>query len=101
LLIQSSQSNANIRVPHNIKWYDISLSQNWSLTNESHPINLSHNLNNLDYIKQYPDGTVKIDFSPRTKPNLHIKDIMQSSSSRLTKDKTPARHSFAGSTTTE
>jgi hypothetical protein len=102
LLIQSTQGNANIRVAHTTKWSDISLPQRWSLTNESfNPINVSHNLDNLDYIKQYLDGIVKIDFGHRSKPNLHIEEIIQTSSSRLTKGKTPTRHSFAGSTTTE
>jgi len=106
MLIQSSQSNANIRVPHTIKWTDVSLPQEWRLTNESFKLEIvSHNLDNLDYIKQYLDGTVKIDFGRRPKPkpksNLHIEEVPRSSSSRLPKDKTPARHSFAGSTTTE
>jgi hypothetical protein len=72
LLIQSNQGNANIRVPHIIKWIDVRLPQEWSLTNESHPGNLSHNLDSLDYIKQYLDGTVKIDFGYIPKPNIHI-----------------------------
>jgi len=33
MLIQSSQSNANIRVPHTVMWIDISLPQEWRLTN--------------------------------------------------------------------
>jgi len=87
LLIQSTRGNASIRVPHTIKWTDISLPQQWSLTNESFkPVNVSHNLDNLDYIKQYLDGTVKIDFGHRPKPNLHIEKVPRSSSSRLTKE---------------
>jgi len=86
---------------------------------------ISHNLDNLDYIQQYLDGTVKISFDRRfetnPKPNLLIEELPRSSSSRqeaprssssrlevprsrssrLPKDKIPARHSFAGSTTTE
>jgi len=101
-LIQSTRGNASIRVPHTIKWTDISLPQQWSLTNESFkPVNVSHNLDNLDYIKQYLDDTVKIDFGHRPKPNLHIEEVPRSSSSRLTKNKTPAKHSFADSTTME
>jgi hypothetical protein len=34
LLIQSSQNNANIRVPHTIKWSDISQPKDWLLTNQ-------------------------------------------------------------------
>jgi hypothetical protein len=106
MLIQSSQSNANIHVPHTIKWTDVSLPHEWRLTNESfkHEI-ISYNLENLYYIKQYLDGAVKIDFGRRPKPNpesnLRIEEIPRSSSSRLPKDKVPTGHSFAGSTTTE
>jgi len=116
MLIQSSQSNANIRVPHTVMWTDISLRQEWRLTNESFkPEIIRHNLDNLDYIKQYLDGTVKIDFGHRPKPNpksnLRIEEVPRSSSSklevprsssaRLAKNKIPTRHSLAGSTTTE
>jgi hypothetical protein len=117
MLIQSSQSNVNIRVPHTIKWSDVSFPQEWRLTNESFkPEIVSHNLDNLDYIKQYLDGTVKIAFGRRLKPNpksnlcieevtrsssSRLKQVLRSSSSRLPKDKVPARHSFAGSTTME
>jgi hypothetical protein len=101
LLIQSTQRNANIHVPQNIKWSDITLPGDWTLTNESHPVNISNNLDNLDFIKQYLDVTIKINLGPTTKSNLHIEDVTRSTSSRLTKGKTQARHSFAGSTTTE
>jgi hypothetical protein len=106
LLVQSTQGNANIRVPHTIKWTSICLPQEWKLTNESfNPVSVSHNLDNLDYIKQYLDGTIKIDLGhkpkPNPKPSIHIEEILWSSSSRQTKDKAPAKHSFAGSTTTE
>jgi hypothetical protein len=58
------------------------------------------------------DGTVKIDFLHKPKSNLHIEEVLRSSlsrleevpkssSSRLSKDKIPARHSFVGSTTME
>jgi len=86
------------------------------LTNESFkPDLVSHNLGDLDYIQQYLDGTVKISFDRGSqstpKSNLLIEEVARSSasrsevprsrSSRQPKDKTPARHSFAGSTITE
>jgi len=86
------------------------------LTNESFkPEIVRHNLDNLDYIQQYLDGTVNISFDhgseSKLKPNLLIEELPRSSSSRLEvprsrssrlhKDKVPARHSFAGSTSTE
>jgi hypothetical protein len=116
MLIQSSQSNANIHVPHTIKWTEVSLLQEWRLTNESlKPEIVNHNLDNLDYIQQYLDCIVKISFDRRSESNpkskLRIEEVARSStsrsevprssSSRLPKDKTSARHSFAGSTTTE
>jgi hypothetical protein len=126
MLIQSSQSNASIHVPQTIRWTDIELPQEWRLTNESFKLEIvRHNLDNLDYIQQYLDGTVKISFDrgseSKPKPNLLIEELPRSSSSRqqaprssssmlevprsrssrLPKDKIPARHSFAGSTTTE
>jgi hypothetical protein len=116
MLIQSSQSNTTIHVPQTIRWTDIELPQEWRLTNESFkPEIVRHNLDNLDYIQQYLDGTVKISFDhgseSKPKPNILIEEFPRSSSSRLEvaksrssrihKDKVPARHSFAGLTTTE
>jgi hypothetical protein len=116
MLIQSSQSNASIHVPRTINWTDIELPKEWSLTNESFkPELVRHNLGDLDYIQQYLDGTVKISFDRGSqstpKSNLLIEEVARSSasrsevprsrSSRQPKDKTPARHSFASSTSTE
>jgi hypothetical protein len=116
MLIQSSQSNASIHVPRTINWSDIELPKEWSLTNESFkPELIRHNLGDLDYIQQYLDGTVKISFDRDSqstpKSNLLIEEVARSSasrsevprsrSSRQPKDKTPARHLFAGSTSTE
>jgi hypothetical protein len=116
MLIQSSQSNASIHIPRTINWIDIELPKEWMVTNESFkPEIISHNLGDLDYIQQYLDGTVKISFErgPQStpKPNLIIEEVARSSasrsgvprsrSSRQPKDKTPARHLFAGSTSTE
>jgi hypothetical protein len=116
MLIQSSQSNANIHVPRTINWTDIELPKEWTITNESFkPEIISHNLGNLDYIQQYLDVPVKISFDrgsgSNLKSHLLIEEVERSrssrfeaprsSSSRPPKDKTPARHLFAGSTTTE
>jgi hypothetical protein len=116
MLIQSSQSNASIHVPRTINWTNIELPKEWSLTNESFkPELIRHNLGDLDYIQQYLDGTVKISFDRGSqstpKSNLLIEGVARSStsrsevprsrSSRQPKDKTPARYSFAGSTSTE
>jgi len=116
MLIQSSQSNASIHVPRTINWIDIELPKEWMLTNESFkPELIRHNLGDLDYIQQYLDGIVKISFDRGSqstpKSNLLIEEVARSSasrsevprsrSSRQPKDKTPARHSFAGSTSTE
>jgi hypothetical protein len=115
MLIQSSQSNANIHIPRTIKWTEVSLPKEWRLTNESfQPEIISHNLDNLDYIQQYLDGTIKISFDRlESNPKSHLlieeversrssrSEAPRSSSSRPPKEKTPARHSFAGSTITE
>ena len=72
---------------------------NWFLTNESHPTNIQNNLVNLDYIQHYLDGTEKKNFDhtqPRT--SLQIRDVTHSQSTTV---KDQARHSFAGSTSTE
>jgi len=55
------------------------------------------------YIYLYPlvSLTKNWYFRPTPPTNLRIEEVTRSSSSRLSKDKIPARHSFAGSTTTE
>ena len=62
LLIQSSQNNANITVPQTIRWSDVHLPAEWSLTNEYQPTNTQRNLSDLDSIRQYNDGTIRINF---------------------------------------
>ena len=47
LLIQSSQENANIRVPHTIRWSDIQLPYEWSLTSENQLVNIEHSMSDL------------------------------------------------------
>lgn len=36
--------------------------KDWFLTSESHPTNIQNDIVNLDYIQQYMDVTVKINF---------------------------------------
>ena len=40
LLIQSSTSNANVRIPKSIFWEDINLPDDWLLNNESYQDNI-------------------------------------------------------------
>jgi hypothetical protein len=48
MLIQSSQSNTNIRVPRTIKWTEVRLPKEWRLTNESFQVEIiSHNLDRI------------------------------------------------------
>ena len=91
LLIQSTHGNANIRVPHTIKWSDITLPTEWSLTYESQPVNIQNSLSDIECIQQDSNGTVKINFSnPIPKSNIRIQELAQSS-----------RHSFADSASLE
>ena len=62
LIIQSSQENANISVPHTIRWSDVHLSSEWSLTSENHSSNVQDSLADLDCIQQFNDDTVRINF---------------------------------------
>jgi hypothetical protein len=80
LLIQSSTHDANIQIPKMIRWDDINLPNEWLLENVSKPPRVINDSSSLDYIQQYLDGSVKINFS-----DLNIQ----------------RRNSFAGSSTTE
>ena len=62
LLIQSSTSNAHVKIPISILWKDINLPTNGLLDNESHQNKIQNDIVNLDYIQQYLDGIVKINF---------------------------------------
>lgn len=62
VLIQSHTSDAHIQVPQTIKWSEVTLPTDWTLVTESQPAPIQRSLNNLDYIQQYLDGTVKIRF---------------------------------------
>lgn len=96
LLIQSNQ-NANIIIPRTIKWSEISPPSDWSLTNESKPIDIQNNLVNLDNIQQYFDGTVKIHFNPpASKSSVQLHELSQS-----TRFKEPVRNSVSGSASTD
>ncbi|CAL8993762.1 unnamed protein product, partial [Prunus brigantina] len=99
LLIQSSKPEANIRVPHTIKWSDITLPAEWTLTIESHPTPVQHNLNNLDYVQQYFDGTVKISFGNQPPPKSTVQ-LHQLPTPGQSQRYIPARHSFAASSST-
>ncbi|XP_061993067.1 uncharacterized protein LOC133710928 [Rosa rugosa] len=98
LLIQSSQENANIRVPHTFRWSDVHLPSEWSLTSENQPINIQHNLSDLNCIQQYNDDIVRINFhNPRLSQHLRIHELGQSSRHSFT----ASRHYFVGSTSAE
>ena len=62
VLIQSSTSDANIQVPKTILWKDINLPSQWVLDNEIPQTPVINSIMNLDNIKQYLDGTVRISF---------------------------------------
>ena len=62
LLIQSSTSNTNVKIPKPILWKDINLPSDWLVDNESYQSKIQNNIVNVDYIQQYLDGTVKISF---------------------------------------
>ncbi|KAI5346219.1 hypothetical protein L3X38_014098 [Prunus dulcis] len=90
-LSQSHTSDAHIQVPHTIKWSEVALPKDWTLVTESQPAPIQRSLNNLDYIQQYLDGTVKIKFDnhPLRKSNVQLQQLP-----------TPGRHSFAASSST-
>ncbi|KAI8547516.1 hypothetical protein RHMOL_Rhmol07G0201800 [Rhododendron molle] len=81
VLIQSN-TNANIQVPKTISWSDIKLSTSWISENESYPQKMQNDIIDLDYIKQYLDGTVRISFDQqRINPPLRILELSRSDSS--------------------
>ena len=43
-------------------WKDITLPDNWLLTNENYQGKIQNDTNDFDYVQQYSDGTVKISF---------------------------------------
>jgi hypothetical protein len=74
-----------------IRWDEINLPNEWLLENVSKPARVVNDTSNLEYIQQYLDGSVKINFS-----YLNISNQIQRS---LLMDE--KRNSFVGSTTTE
>ncbi|CAL9004302.1 unnamed protein product [Prunus brigantina] len=97
LLIQSCTPDANIRIPHTVKWSEITLPTDWTLVTESQPIPIQRSLNNLDYIRQYMDGSVKINFQHQPKSTVQLQQLPTPSPSKRHE---PARHSSASSSTT-
>ncbi|CAL9014719.1 unnamed protein product, partial [Prunus brigantina] len=97
LLIQSCTPDANIRIPHTVKWSEITLPTDWTLVTESQPMPIQRSLNNLDYIRQYMDGSVKINFQHQPKSTVQLQQLPTPSPSKRHE---PARHSSASSSTT-
>jgi hypothetical protein len=73
-----------------IQWDESNLPNEWLSENVSKPARVVSDTSNLDYIQQYLDGTVKINFLD------YISNQIQRP--LLVDEK---RNSFAGSTTTE
>ncbi|KAI5324508.1 hypothetical protein L3X38_033581 [Prunus dulcis] len=96
LLIQSHTPDATVRVPHSIKWLDVTLPADWTLTTEIPPVPIQRNLNDLDYIQQYLDGTVKINFGNQP-PQKSTVQSQQLSIPGQSQRHVPARHSFTAS----
>jgi hypothetical protein len=91
LLIQSSTHDANIQIPKMIRWDEINLPNEWLLENVSKPPRVVNDSSSLDYIQQYLDGSVKINFSDLNISNRIQRPLLDNE----------RRNSFAGSTTTE
>ena len=92
LLLQASREDINVNVPKMIKCEDIKLPEEWNLPNEmpptiQKPIDIAE-IDNLESVTQYHDGTVKIRFE-HNKPR--IPSMIKYTSSR---------HSFFGSSST-
>ena len=62
LLIQSSISNAHVRLPKPILQKYINQPVTWLFDNESYQSKIQNDIVDLDYIQQYLDGIVKISF---------------------------------------
>ncbi|KAI8572074.1 hypothetical protein RHMOL_Rhmol01G0170500 [Rhododendron molle] len=81
VLIQSN-THANIQVPRTISWNDIKLPSSWISENYSYPHRMQNDTIDLDYIKQYLDGTGRISFDQqRLNSPLKIKELNRSNSS--------------------
>ncbi|CAL8174669.1 unnamed protein product [Prunus armeniaca] len=99
VLIQSHTPDARVQVPQTIKWSEVALPKEWTLVTESQPAPIQRSLNNLDYIQQYLDGTVKIRFDnqPLKKSNVQLQQLPTPGQSQR---HAPARRSFAASSST-
>ncbi|CAL9002903.1 unnamed protein product [Prunus brigantina] len=99
VLIQSHTPDAHIQVPQTIKWSEVALPKDWTLVTESQPAPIQRSLNNLDYIQQYLDGTVKIRFEsqPLKKSNVQLQQLPTPGQSQR---HVPARRSFTASSST-
>ena len=65
LLLQVSTDNSHTRVPIQINWDEVKLSNQWLLRNVTQPTPVQNTLeDNIDYIDQQPDGSVSINFQP-------------------------------------
>jgi hypothetical protein len=91
LLIESSTQNAAISAPKMIQWDKLNLPNEWILESVSKPTTVVSRSSNVDIIKQYLNGDVKINFA-----DLHVSGRIQRP---LPVDN--RRNSFAGSSTTE
>ena len=69
VLIQGSTSEANIQVPKTILWKDINLPSQWILENETPQRPINNNIINLENVRQYLDGTVRISFDNPNRPH--------------------------------
>ncbi|KAI8535201.1 hypothetical protein RHMOL_Rhmol10G0155500 [Rhododendron molle] len=94
VLIQSN-THANIQVPRTISWNDIKLPTSWVSENDSYPNKMQNNTIDVDYIKQYLDGTVRISFDQqRVKSPVKLKELDRSNSSIVSKPCYTAHEEF-------
>ena len=63
LLLQANISDSHVKDPTQIEWKDVKLPDKWLLKNVTESIPVQNTLeDDLDYIDQYPDGIVCINF---------------------------------------
>ena len=68
LLLQASINNSHTRVPTQINWDEVKLSNRWLLRNVAQPTPIQNTLeDDIDYIDQQPDGSVRINSQPDRK----------------------------------
>ncbi|KAL7213038.1 hypothetical protein ACSBR2_015693 [Camellia fascicularis] len=59
VLIQSSTSKAIVDILRPIVWSEITLLENWLTVNENYTHKIHHDVNDLNHIQQYSDGSSK------------------------------------------